>query len=316
MNSIQQAFRAHEKVDLSIIIVNWNTGRLLSQCVQSIYDTADGLGIEIFVVDNASSDDSIHMIRSRFPRVRLIASSENVGFSRAANLALAEGKGDHFLLVHPDVRFLPGALQEMLSFLAAHPQVGIVGGNLLYPDGSYNRCLIKRRSIRQELVKFGCSFQSITKRLPWLYERLSKERDSFCWSHQTIAESEIIWNACMMFKREVLETISNFCEEFFVWYADCDWCYRAKSAGWKAYYLPRAKVIHYERQSSDYLEDGLVRYKTCGFLVRDAMTRDRYILLKRHYSPLFLWASKVIDTASLWSVSLRLALRRVLQPSR
>ena len=78
-----------EEMDLSIIIVNWNTGRLLQQCIQSVYNTADGLSFEILVVDNASSDDSVQIVKSEFPRVRLIASTHNLGFSGAANLALA-----------------------------------------------------------------------------------------------------------------------------------------------------------------------------------------------------------------------------------
>ena len=289
-----------EEVDLSIIIVNWNTGRLLEQCIQSIYDTAEGLRIEIFVVDNASSDNSVQIIHSQFPHVRLITSGENLGFSRAANLALAEGVGDCILVAHPDVKFLPGALHDMLSFLSAQPRAGIVGGNLFYPDGRYNSCPVEGRSIRREFLQFGRgSFRSIERILPWLYERLDKTYGSFFWDHQTTAESDAIWNACMMFKREVLEEIGNFCEEFFVWFADIDWCLRAKIAGWKAYYLSSAKVIHYEVQSGDYLNSELTHYKVRWHLIRQAINRDRYTLLRRYNNPTLLWLSKILDTAAL-----------------
>lgn len=311
MTLVPQASEPNQKVDLSIIIVNFNTRRLLQQCLQSIYNATGGLGIEVFVVDNASSDDSVEMIRSQFLQVRLITNSKDLGFSRAANLALAEGQGDYFLVAHPDITFMSDTIREMLSFLATHPQVGIVGGNFLYPDGSYNDCLIKRLSIRQEIAEFVYySFRRIVGWFPWIYERLKEQRDLFYWDHQTTAESEVIWSACMMFKREVLETIGSFCEEFFVWFTDFDWCYRATDAGWKACYLLEARVIHYEQKSHNYLDDELVSYKVDGFLVRNPENADRYTLLQRHHSLFFLWLSKVIDTLSLWRTLLRRTLLR------
>jgi GT2 family glycosyltransferase len=219
---------------------------------------------------------------------------------------LAKGQGDYFLVAHPDVTFMSGTIREMLSFLATHPRVGIVGGNCLYPDGSYNDCSTTRLSIRQKIAESAYYLLGGTVRwIPWFYEELKKQRDLSYWDHLTTAESEVIWNACMMFKREVLETIGGFCEEFYVWFADCDWCYRAADAGWKAYYLPEAKVIHYETRSNDYLDSEMVRYKVDAFLVRDLQNADMYTLLKRHHDPSLLWFSKIVHTLSLWRTLLR-----------
>lgn len=316
MSTGEQFFEIDEKVDLSVVIVNHNTKRLLQQCLQSIYDTADGLDFEIFAVDNASTDGSQEMIRTGFPQVRLIANSEAVGFTRAVNKGLAEGRGNCFLICHPDVKFLPDAIQEMLSFLEVQPQVGIVGGNLIFPDGSYNPCSIYRRSVRRELIEFSISsFSSIHKRWPWLHNRIKNARMSFFWDHQSDVESATIWNACMMIKGEVLETVGNFCEEFFVWFSDVDLCYRAKNAGWRIHYLHKPKIIHYERKSGEFLDDmDEVRYKTTfDPAVEKMVDRDRHTLYKRHYGQFYLWFAQAIDIARQWIRHLKWTLRRVLR---
>ncbi len=121
---------------LSIIIVNWNVRDLLRECLQSIEAGRDGLSLEIIVVDSASSDDSAAMIQSEFPSVRLIACTENVGFPRGNNIGLREARGDYLLLLNPDTVVLGDALEVLVSYLQANPDVGAVGPQLLNPDGS------------------------------------------------------------------------------------------------------------------------------------------------------------------------------------
>jgi GT2 family glycosyltransferase len=314
------AFELKPKVDLSIIIVNYNTRLLLQKCIQSIYDTARDVSLEILVVDNGSSDHSVEMIQTQFPEVKLIANSEDLGFSRSANLALARGRGDCFLVAHADITFMPEALQRMLSFLKKHPQVGLVGCKLLYPDGSYNDyCRMKRLSPCREMVTFlYFPLRKIMTILPWLdkkfpfiCKKIKSSADSIYWNHDHTTESQIIWNACMMFKKEVLQAIGNFCEDFFIWFADMDWCYRATRAGWKAYYLAGAKVIHYERQSGHFLDSKLVDYKINWLATRDHTNADKYRLLRRHHCSLFLHFMKGMDTASLWATRMKLILLKM-----
>jgi hypothetical protein len=308
---------ANSKIDLTIVIVNHNTKRLLQQCLQSIGETTNDLALEIIIVDNASADGSVEMVRTEFPHVQVIANAEGLGFARAANQALALGKADYFLISHPDIKFLPGAVQEMCTFLKTHPQVGIVGANLVYPDGSYCPCAYKKHSMRQDLGDFVYStLRSLIKRSPWLKRRFEQERNSYYWDHQAASQSDLIWNACMMFKRRVLETVGNFHEEFYIWFADTDWCYRAQSAGWQMYYLSQAQVVHYEKQSANYVDNNLVRYKIRPALVQRTLNKDRYILLKRHYSPYFLWFRKSIDAVSAGITSFKLVLLRFFAPSR
>jgi GT2 family glycosyltransferase len=307
MSSLQEKPALAQPFELSIVIVNHNTGQLLQTCLQSLYDTMGTLNCEIFVMDNASSDGSVEMVRSQFPQVRLITHSEGLGFTRAANLALRQGQANYFLISHPDVQYLPGTLQEMLKALSAEPSIGIVGANLLYPDGSYNPCSIVKCSARRMLIQSGySSFKRYHLTVPWLYPNLRKAQATLFWDHQADTESESIWNACMMLKREVIETVGGFHEEFFVWFSDADLCYRAKNAGWKLVYLVKPKVIHYEKQSTPYLDNELVSYKVAwNPAVERLVAQDRLTLIRRHFGLSQQWFAKSFDACRYWIRYLR-----------
>src|SRR3990170_6792304 len=122
-------------MDLSIIIVNWNTRDLLEKCLQSVYDTVQGLNFEVFVVDNGSSDGSVDMVRQHFPQVRLIGNQENLGFARANNQAIRESIGRYVSLLNSDAFLSGDAIQQMAHLMEIHPAIGIVGANLYSPDG-------------------------------------------------------------------------------------------------------------------------------------------------------------------------------------
>ncbi len=300
-------------IDISIIFVNWNTVRLLLQAVQSVLNTIKDLKAEIIIVDNSSTDDSNNIIRSHFTQVKLINCANNIGFARAANIALAEASGNYFLIAHPDIEFQPRAIYEMFLFLKAHPEVGIVGGNLIYPDGTYNHCYITGRSIRLELIEFGFPINNIDEMITKLYKLFGKVRLSLYWNHESLSESNTIWNACMMFRRELLESVYKFDEAFFVWFADTDFCFRAKKAGWKMYLLPQAKVIHYEIQSGSYLENNQTLYKTNSIIVADAMSKDQGLLIRLHYGFFHLLLNRIIRRAAISKVKTRLLFLRVMR---
>ena len=121
-------------MDLSIIIVNWNTRDLLAQCLYSVLDdihASSDLDVEILIVDNASTDDSAQMVRERFPQMRLIESDTNLGFGSANNLAIRQSKGRYALLLNPDTEVKSGALETLVRFIETHPQAGAVGARLL-----------------------------------------------------------------------------------------------------------------------------------------------------------------------------------------
>jgi GT2 family glycosyltransferase len=123
-------------IDISIIIVNWNTRELLCQCLGSIQETSSGIAYEMIVVDNGSTDGSVRAVREAFPLVRLIANTENLGFARANNQGIRASRGQHILLLNSDTLVRPGALAALVRFLNQHSDVGIVGPELLNTDGT------------------------------------------------------------------------------------------------------------------------------------------------------------------------------------
>jgi GT2 family glycosyltransferase len=295
--------------ELSIIIVNFNTRRLLKCCLQSIYDTARDLRFEVFVVDNASSDGSAEMIRTHFPRVRLIENYKDAGFTKAANLALVQAIGRYCLVSHPDIEFTSGSIQNMINFLNAHDEVGVVGANCLYPDGSYVESPIKGLSIAREIVEFGCdSLDRISRKLPRGPDFLEKLRSRYFWDHLNFSESEVVYFTCMMFRKQLIKAIGYFSEHFFIWFADYDWCQRVLNSGWKVCWFPKSKVIHYEKYSQRFIDDERVRYKTDWSLVHHLQSADKFTLIRKYHSQRFLWLAIILEKLSLCRTRLRRSL--------
>jgi GT2 family glycosyltransferase len=218
-------------MDLSIIIVNWNTVGLLSDCLKAIYDHPASRSFEVIVVDNASTDGSPAMVRQDFPGARLIENSENVGFARANNQAIRESRGGCILLLNSDAFVDPVAISYMLRAMYADPSVGIVGANLFYPDGS-------PQLSHGPLPSLGSEVQSL----------FGLDKDGQI-TPQDFGESVSIETgytkgACMLLKREMLDQIGLLDERFYFYSEEIDLCCRAHQAGWKVVHSPSAKVIH------------------------------------------------------------------------
>lgn len=312
MDVSSEANARDQLIPLSIIIVNFNTRRLLQNCLRSVYETAGDLHFEVFVVDNASSDGSSKMIKTHFPQVRLIENHQDSGFVKAANLALLQARGRYSLVSHPDIEFTPGSIQNMLNFLRAHDEVGVVGANCLYPDGSCVESAIKPLSVTREIVEFWSdSLNRIRHKLHRLSGLLDKLRSRYYWDHQNLSESNVVYFSCMMFHTELLETIGYFDEKFFIWFADYDWCHRVISSGRKVCLLPEAKVIHYEHYGLDSTDDKSVRYKADWFFVHHLLSADRFALIKKYHSRWLLWTATIFAKLSLWRTRLRRFLFRL-----
>ena len=219
-------------MDLSIIIVSWNTRDLLAQCLQSVYDTVHGLEFQVFVVDNASSDGSAAMVRERFPQVRLIENTKNVGFARANNQAIREAGGQYILLLNSDARVMGDSVLQMARFMDGRAEVGIVGPPLVFPDGRPQLAWGPLPSLASEV---------------WSLFGLDRLRSSGAWrsdSSQRFLETGWVSGACMMVRRRVIEQVGLLDEEYFMFSEEIDLCYRARKAGWKIIHLPTALAIH------------------------------------------------------------------------
>jgi len=230
-------------MDLSIIIVNWKVKDLLKKCLQSIFEQTKNISFEVFVVDNASSDGSVEMVREKFPQVDLIASSENLGFAKGNNLAIKKSRGRYILLLNPDTEILDNALEKMVRFMDAHLDCGISGCNLLNPD------LSLQPSVRAfpNLASQAFILLKIHHLLPHtktIYKYLVQNFD-----YEKMQEVDQVMGAFMMIRREVIEKIGMLDEKFWIWFEEVDFCKRAKSASFKILYTPKAKIIHYFGQS-------------------------------------------------------------------
>jgi GT2 family glycosyltransferase len=233
-------------MNLSIIIVNWNTRDLLTQCLQSLLPLSPSpplplpLSLEVFVVDNASTDGSTAMVREHFPWVKLIENSENVGFARANNQALRQATGRYAVLLNSDTVVRPGALQTLVEFMEAHLEVGACGPRLLNGDGSLQPSC-------HPLLTPGREFWRLLF-LEKLWPRATYPQGQ--WDSQTPRSVEVIKGACLMLRREALDQVGLLDEQYFMYTEEMDLCYRMLKAGWRNYWVPQAEVVHYGEASS------------------------------------------------------------------
>jgi GT2 family glycosyltransferase len=227
-------------MDLSVIIVNWNTKDLLCQCIDSLTQTLKKIDTEIFVVDNGSTDGSVAAVREKFPGVRLIENPVNMGFARANNQAISLSSREYLLLLNPDTRAKDEAIPQMLSFMSSHARAGLVGAQLLNADGSKQNSIANFPSLATELLNKSL--------LRWLFPEKfpGKERD-----YPNPVEVESVIGACVLVRRETVEQVGLLDEKFFLFLEETDWCFRVKKAGWKIYHIPQAEIFHFQGKSAE-----------------------------------------------------------------
>ena len=230
-------------MDLSIIIVNWNTSDLLARCLSSLEQEAFGdvaPQCEVFVVDNASTDGSRQRVRDEFLWVSLIENEKNLGFAQANNLALTQAQWQFVLLLNSDTRLLPGALQALLAFMAAHPPAGACGARLLNADGSLQPSCQPMLTPEREFWRLSFFYML----LPRATYRMAS------WPVDQPRQVEIIKGACLLLRRAALDQIGRLDEAYFMYTEEVDLCYRLAQAGWELWWVPQAQVIHYGGASS------------------------------------------------------------------
>ncbi|OQY20272.1 MAG: hypothetical protein B6I35_10690 [Anaerolineaceae bacterium 4572_32.2] len=230
--------------DLSIIIVNWNVRELLQSCLRSIRPS-DEFDLETIVVDNASADGSVEMVRQEFPQVTLIANADNPGFTGGNNQGIAASRGRYILLLNPDTEVLDDALARMVAYMDAHPDVGVLGPMLLNSDGSV-------QSSRRRFPTPATAFVESTI-LQSCFPRHRLLRDYYVLDKpdETIAKVDWVTGACILIRREALDQVGLLDDGFFMYSEELDWCRRARDVGWKIIYYPEARVLHYGGQSSE-----------------------------------------------------------------
>jgi N-acetylglucosaminyl-diphospho-decaprenol L-rhamnosyltransferase len=229
-------------MDLSIIIVSWNTRDLLAACLESLYAyPPEGFSYEVLVVDNASADGSAALVRQAFPQVQLIESGANLGFARGNNLGIERSNGRYLLLLNPDTELRPGALTQLLLFMENQPKAGGAGSRLLNPDGSLQISCHPLPSLSRELSRL-----LHLDYFPPYYGSYNMHR----WPTAVPRQVDIVQGASFIVRRVVLDRVGLLDDSYFMYSEEVDLCYRIHQAGWPLYWLPTSQVVHYGGQST------------------------------------------------------------------
>jgi len=271
---------------VSIVIVNWKTPQLLARCLDSIGNDPRAAEFEIIVVDNASGDGSVEMLRQQYPSVRTIANTDNVGFSKACNQVIPEAKGTFIFLLNPDTVVVDNAVSKLADFMEAHSDCGAAGPKVLNPDKSLQ--LACRRAFPTPEAAFY--------RLTYL-SRLFPHHPTFSKYNLTYAdpdqelEVDALSGSAMMVRREVVEQIGLLDEDIFMFGEDIDWCWRIKQAKWKVLYTPEPIVIHEHGASS--------RLRPIGTTIN--LHKGMEVFYKKHLAQKYWAPFNVLVYAAIWT---------------
>ncbi len=263
-------------MDLSILIVNWNTKAFLEECLQSIYSSVKSISFEVIVVDNNSGDGSAEMVRKNFPVTRLIENKDNAGFARGNNQAYEISKGRVIGLLNPDTIVYPGTFEKMVDYLNTHDIVGAVSCKFLNPDGTLQREFYRRfPTVSTIFFRYTYLGQVINRRL--YHGRALKD---FFYGDKTFERTEVIEQpgaTCLWMRRSLIEKIGLFDEQFPILFNDVDLCKRIWNEGYEIHVLADAHITHYggtnirklsQEQFSQIAFDGILNYfkKHHGFV--------------------------------------------------
>lgn len=231
-------------MDVSIIIVSWNVWRWLAPCLTSVREALGALKGEIIVVDNASTDGTLERVREMFPEVHLLTNPANQGFPAANNQGMAIAHGRYFFLLNPDTLVLDRAIEALVAFADARPKAGVIGPQLLNPDGTV-------QSSRRRFPTFWTALFESTWWQPYAPPGILRHYYVLDRPDHEIQEVDWVTGAAMLVRREVVEQVGPMDEGFFMYAEEMDWCRRIRAAGWQVFYYPWAKIIHYGGRSSD-----------------------------------------------------------------
>ncbi len=265
-------------MDLSIVILSYNTREILRDCLRAVQENIAGLQAEVFVVDSGSTDGSIEMVREQFPWVDLTVTQGFGGFAHANNLALRRATGRYQLLLNSDTILSPGALPKVIAFMDEHPEAGVVGIKLLKADGSLD--LACRRGFPTPLASFY-RLSGLARLFP-RSPRFARYNFTYL-DPDRITEVDSVCGAFMMVRREAVAQVGLLDEQFYFYGEDLDWAFRFKERGWKVYYYPEVQALHYKGQTSRKQSERMIH----------EFYRAMEIFYRKHYaaqnSPLLRW---------------------------
>lgn len=276
--------------EISIVIVNYNVKHFLEQCLMAIERAKHNLAIETIVVDNASVDGSQTLLKKKFPQVRLIENHKNLGFGRANNQALKIARGKYVLILNPDTLIQEDTLQVLKNFLDEHPEASLVGCKLINPDGTFQ--IASRRSIPTPWVAFA-KISGLSRIFP--KTKIFGRYNLTYLSPEIESEVDILSGSLMMARKDALEKVGYFDEDYFMYGEDIDLCYKIKKAGGKIYYTPRTKAIHYKGESTKKGEFSYItNFYSSMLIFIDKHFKDRYSIFVKSILILGIYLRAVI----------------------
>lgn len=265
-------------MDISIIIVNWNTKKLLLKCIDSILKDIRNFNVEIIVVDNASTDDSVQAVNDRFDSVKVIRNSENLGFAKANNIGINESTGKYICLINSDIVVKSGCFNNLFEYMEKKPSIGMIGPRLLNTNGT----------LQTSCKKFPSIWNTTTRAL-FLhklfpnYSIFSTEEMNY-FKHDKIIEVDALAGAFLMVRKEALVEIGLLDENYFFYSEDIDWCFRFWQYRWSVVFFPYSVCVHHDGGSS----------KKSPIKFHLQLIKSKYIYMQKHHSALKILMFQII----------------------
>lgn len=256
--------------EVSVVVVNWNTQDILCDCLRSIYEQGGEIDLEVIVIDNASTDGSVEMLKKDFPQVTLIENSKNRGFAAANNQGIDISKGRYVLLLNSDTVVLDDAIAKTAAFADSHPEAAVVGCRVLNPDRTLQPTCFMFPSILNMLLSSTYLYKLFPKSKFFGRERMT------WWNRNDIREVDVVTGCFMLVRQDVIKKVGSMDEQFFMYGEETDWCYRFKQAGWKILFTPFAEIIHLGGQSA--------KKKAVTMIVQ--IRKSILQFMKKHHGPL------------------------------
>ncbi|MBW8035672.1 MAG: glycosyltransferase family 2 protein [Planctomycetes bacterium] len=267
-------------MDVSIIIVNWNTRARLRNCIKSIIENAGPIEYEIIVVDNASTDASVEMVKDRFPSVVVIANDDNRGFASANNQGIEVAMGRYVLLLNSDTLVGESAIAKTVTYADKNPEAAVVG------------CQVWKdmETIQMTCFRFTNLFNLMLRETGlatfFRNNRILGSQWMHWWKRDTEKQVDVVSGMYMLVRSTAIDHVGPMDESFYMYYEETDWCYRFHKAGWKSLFYPGAKIIHIHGGGSS---SNKVRSKMFVQFQKSLL-----IFLKKHNGSLAAFAARLI----------------------
>jgi N-acetylglucosaminyl-diphospho-decaprenol L-rhamnosyltransferase len=292
VTQLENQDREKQVPDLSIVLVCWNNKAYLDPCLQSLYDGNLKYSFDVWVVDNGSTDGSQQMLQEKYPEVRIIQNSGNVGLGKASNQGIEASRGRYILLLNNDTIVNGPSFDAMVKFLDEHSRTGAVGGKLLNPDGTIQACYNNFPTLWEDFMLNSRLGELIRPGYPAVM------------SGDEIKSVDWLGSACLMVRRSALDEIGLLDESYFIYGDETDLQYRLKKAGWEIYYLPGSTTVHYGGRSMN-------RWSR-----RKMVLRGKLLFYQKHYGAVRTFLLRILFFVmsffklAIWAVASLLPSRR------